>query len=114
MGSMDSVVRDVLVAARAWSKAREKCRRLADSKSAKPEQVEASKRELVACSDALFKSVVRFESFLRKQRNARTTKPVDWNRVFGAVSVVAQALETTVARPKPFRTEVIDTTGEEV
>jgi len=108
---METAVRDLVVAARNWAEARERCRTLADSKRADPQKLEKAKRQLSRHSDTLFKAVKRFETFLRKKPKSRN-KPVDWNVVFGAVGELAKAFDASSARSPDAI--YIDTAGEEV
>lgn len=108
---METAVRDLVVAARKWAEARERCRALADSKRSDPEKVEGAKRQLSRHSDSLFKAVRRFETILRKKPKSRN-KPLDWNVVFGAVGELAKAFDATSVRSPDAI--YIDTTAEEV
>jgi hypothetical protein len=110
---MESAIRGVLIAARKWARAREKTRRLADSKSAKPEELEKAKRELAKTSDALFKAIVGFERILLRRPKERN-KGFDWNRVLGTIGNIAKAVETAARQPETIYVEPIDTTAEEV
>ena len=110
---MDTAVREVLQASRRWAKAREKCRRVADSKSARPDDLDRAKKALMRCSDRLARAVESLESMLRKKPHTRKNG-TDWHSVLGAVSVVAQAVESSIRPRPPFGLGVIDTTAEEV
>jgi len=110
---MDNEVREVLQAARSWAKAREKCRRVSDSKSAKPGDLDRAKKTLMRCSDKLARAVATLETMLRKKPRVRKNG-TDWHSVLGAVSVVAQAVESSIRPRPPFGLGVIDTTAEEV
>lgn len=111
---MDRQVKDLAQAARQWARARAACRRIADSKKASEKEFEVAKTKLKEASDKLFKAVVAFEAELKKPRESKNKKPIDWNKMFGAIAVGAQALESAV-RPKDLiNATVIDTFGEEV
>lgn len=114
---VDSVVKDVLVAARKWSKAREKCRRVADSKKATEKDLEKAKEALSDASDNLYKAVTRLEAYISKHPTKKEGKPIDWNKAFGTVAVIAKGVEEAL-KPAPgtgpIFGRVIDTTGEDV
>lgn len=110
---MDNVVKDVLVSARAWARAREKIRRLSDSKSAKEDDLEKAKKDLVKCSDALYKIISKLETVL--SQTPKTKKAINWHKFFGAVGTVAKAVGSAVAPDSGIiRGRVIDTTAEDV
>lgn len=113
---MDSIIRDVIVSARSWAKARELARRLSDSKSAKEEDLDKAKKALVKSSDALYKAVSALETFLsRKPKETKPKKPIDWHKFLGAVGTVAKAVGSAVAPENlPIMGRVIDTKGEDV
>jgi hypothetical protein len=108
-------VRDIITSARKWHVARERCRAVADSKSAKPGELDKAKKALSQASDQLSTAVQQFETFLRQDR-AQPANPkkntVNWGAVFGAIANGAKFLETVAAAPKG--PHVIDTTGEPV
>jgi hypothetical protein len=108
---METAVRDLVVAARNWAEARERCRAIADSKRSDPQKIEKAKRQLSRSSDTLFKAVRRFETILHKKPKSRN-KPLDWNVVFGAVGELAKAFDATSVSPPDAI--YIDTTAEKV
>lgn len=117
MDQHEALLKELIATVRAWAAAREMCRRLADSKKTKPEEMERAKHRLIECSDKLAKVAAKLERTMKNNKPVKKGKPVDWHAFFGAVSVAAKALEavvqpdvTSAYKPPP----IIDTTGEEV
>lgn len=114
---MEQPVSDVLIAARAWARAREVWRKLSDSKSAKPEAVRAAQEACVRASEKLYEAVVRFEQFLKRRSTKGTAgKRLPWGSIFRAVAAGASALEAAVQPGTHANnpTNVIDVEGYDV
>ena len=106
----------VLAGARKWAAARAAFAKLADSRSAKPADLDRVKKALAAASDELFKAVQGFETFLQKPP-ATQKSSFDWAAVFGMIGKAAGVLEGAAyaAQGKPrIAKAVIDTQGEEI
>jgi hypothetical protein len=98
---------EILNAARRWARARNKCRRLFDSKSASPHEVEAARNAYNKASDEMELTVMRLEKLLRLNgllvpMGKRPRKPFPWPQFLNAISQGAKALEQAVAiEPQP-------------
>lgn len=105
----------VLAGARKWAAARAAFAKLADSRSAKPADLDRVKKALAAASDELFKAVQDFEKFLQKPPAQKSS--FDWAEVFGMIGKAAGVLEGAAAAaqgtPRVHKA-VIDTQGEEI
>lgn len=110
---MQTEVTNTLTAARAWARARARCRRIADSKRASDGDLTKAKAQLSVASDALAKAIDAFEKALAKG-SRRSRRPVNWGKVFEVVGSFANAVETAVRDKPPIAVGVIDTTGEPV
>jgi hypothetical protein len=107
---------EILNAARRWARARNKCRRLFDSKSASPHEVEAAKNAYNKASDEMELTVMRLERMLRLNgllvpMNKRPRNPFPWPQFLNAISQGARALEQAVNQPDeplPVEATVID------
>jgi len=110
---LQPAIKEVLLRAGAWARARERCRRLDDSKRASAAELNKARKSLAEASEALAVAVSKLERLLQGRRGARK---VDWTKVFSAVGTFAAAVEASLrgARGKKGVMDVIDTTGEEV
>jgi len=109
--TLPAQIRNVVSASRKWAFARERCRAVHDSKSAKPDDLEKAKKALSLASDELFSTVRQFEMFLRREtiKGPRQKSNVNWGAIFGAIANGAKFLEGMA----PSKDQnIIDTTGE--
>ena len=115
---MEREIRQVLVRAGMWARAREKCRSISDSKSAKPHDLDKARAALTKASEQLADAVMKLEALLWRRKPRGRKRTVDWHAVFGAVGILAKATGAALARPPVIvgrvrPPHVIDTTAEE-
>jgi hypothetical protein len=114
---------EALSAARRWVQSRILLRRILDSKTAPPAQVEKAKVAYNKAGEELEMVVVRLEKLLHqngiavsKNRRKPPTKPFPLKELLGVIASGAKAFETALSREKipaaPIDAHVIDVKGE--
>lgn len=105
----------LIAAARHWVKLRLQLKRLLDSKSAKPEDVKKAQQLGAAASAQLERAVLDFDRIVQMPPK-RPKKPIDWVKVFGAISNVAGGIEKAAQSRQAdvIEAQVIDTDGHRV
>ncbi len=111
---MDRQIKELVAAARQWARARATARRTADSKKASEKDMDKAKSKLMECSERLFQAVVGFEKALATAPQDGKKRQIPWNKVFGAIALGAQAIESAVQTKDLSGARFIDTFGEEV
>lgn len=114
---------EALNAARRWVTARILLRRILDSKTAAPAQVEKAKATYNKAGEDLEKYIIRLERFIKangqsiSNKRKSTDPPFPWAELLKVVSTGAKALESALtpaaaATSTVMPTNVIDAEGE--
>lgn len=101
---------EILKSSRRWVAARVLLRRVLDSKSATPQQLEQVKKDHIAACNDLEGLVMRLERYLHnsgkkfptKRGNLSSTKQFPWEGFFGMVAAGAKAVESALASAHPI------------
>jgi hypothetical protein len=94
---------EILHAARRWAYARAALRRLLDSKTAKPDQVQRAKTEYIRASDQLERCVGKMERALQQagvKGPPRRRQGVSLQQMLGLVANMAGAAEAAITNPQ--------------